>query len=107
MTKEEIWIRWEQDLNCWNGRYPDTIGRYLDTKNSIRMPKEGIQIRWGGWYPNVERGIWIHLEAIWILEESIRIPATRKLRTTTKQQLKLKKNYFNLEITFGNQPRRH
>ena len=94
MTKEEIWIRWEQVLNCWNGRYPDTIGRYLDTKNSIRMPKEGIRICWGS-------GIRMLKEASEYAEghpdTRERYPDTQlKLENSDETATKTQKNYFNL-----------
>jgi len=75
MLNEGIWIRWEQDLNCWNGRYPETKRRYSDAKGRHSDTL-------GKGYPDAGKGIQILLKAIRIHEKGIWILCNWISRTT-------------------------
>ena len=60
-----------------------------------------------GGYSDAEAFIRIYIEAIRILEESIRMPATRRSQTVTNNNKNLKQNDLNLDIVLGNQNKKH
>ena len=99
----EIWVAEAEGIRMLRGgiqmpesefvcprRHSDTIKRLLH-----------------GGYSDAETYIRIYIEAIRILEESIRMPTTQKSRTRTTTTESLKQIDLNLAIVLGNQNKEH